>query len=172
MRFILLLLMLPLLAAMPAGAQTVTQTFVLGGGANAGGGSPAIQFAPDQTIMFNAANKFMQRDFPAAESLYSQAIALNPKNTDALLQRAAVRRELGNEGGMASDAQNVIALSNQALQKNPNDPNSYYERGMAYRLLKEYDEAKADIAKGMQIGGKKSWATDLKAIEIERKYVQ
>jgi len=154
----------PLFLAFASGAATAqTQTFTIGGG---------MQFAPEQKYLFEAANAFVQGDFSTANSLYSQAISLNANNTDAYLQRAAVRRELGDNAGMQADAQRVIELSNRALEQNPHNPNAYYERGMAHRLLKEFDDAKADITKGMRIGGKSNWQTDLKAIEMERKYAE
>ncbi len=151
--------------AFSAMAQTSQQTFVFNGGAN-------VSISSDQKLMLEAANKFVQNDLSGAESLYTQAIALNGNNTEAYLQRAVVRRELHNEEGMVSDAKTVIGLSNNALQRNPNDPTVYYQRGMGYRLLRQFDQAKADITNGMQIGGKKNWETDLKAIEIERKVIK
>jgi hypothetical protein len=54
-----------------------------------------------------------------------QAIAINGRNIEAYLQRAVVRREMHNDDGMSSDANTVIALANDALQQNPNDPNLY-----------------------------------------------
>jgi len=152
------------LLAPPLHAQTVTQTFVLGGGNNA-----SVQITNDQKILLEAANKFVRRDYEGAESLYTQAIAINGSNIEAYLQRAAVRRELHNEAGMTADANMVIGLANQALQRNGNDPGLYYQRGMGYRLLRQFDLARDDITTGMRIGGRSNWQTDLKAIEIERK---
>jgi Tfp pilus assembly protein PilF len=143
-------------------AQTVQQTFVFGGGSN-------VQFSNDQKIMLEAASKLVQNDFANAENLYTQAIAINGSNIEAYLQRAVVRREMHTDNGMASDANTVIALANNALQQNPNDPNLYYQRGMGYRLLRQFDQARDDITNGMRIGGKDNWKTDLKAIELERK---
>lgn len=143
-------------------AQTVQQTFVFGGGSN-------VQFSNDQKIMLEAAGKLVQRDYSTAENLYTQAIAINGRNIEAYLQRAVVRREMHNDDGMSSDANTVIALANDALQQNPNDPNLYYQRGMGFRLLRQFDQARDDITNGMRIGGKDNWKTDLKAIELERK---
>ena len=164
-RFTIILLGIILVTlSQPVCAQSTQQTFVLGNGTN-------IQILPDQKIMFDAANKFVHRDFQGAEKLYSQVIAMNSGNIEAYLQRAAVRREMGNETGTASDAHSVIALSNNALQQNPNNPNLYYQRGMGFRLLRQFDQAKSDISTGMQIGGKTNWNTDLQAIDLERKII-
>ena len=145
-------------------AQT-QQTFVLGHGGN-------LQLSDDQKLMFEAANKFVARDYAGAESLYSQVIAINGRNIEAYIQRAAVRREMHNEGGTTSDAQTVIVLANNALQQNPRDPNLYHQRGMGYRLLRQFDQAENDINTGMTMGGRDSWKIDIKAIELERKTLQ
>jgi hypothetical protein len=154
----------------PVFAQTTTQTFVLGGPARAqGGGGPSVQIAPEQKMMFDAANLIVQRDFKGAESLYSQVIAMSRGNIEAYLQRGVVRREMGDEAGMMSDARNVVILANNALQQAPRDPTLYYRRGMGFRLLREFDQAKNDILTGMRIGGKTNWQNDLQAIDLERK---
>lgn len=155
-----------LLATVPAHAQTTQQTFVLGGGAN------NLQIANDQKIMLEAANKLVQKDYRSAESMYTQAIALNQGNIEAYLQRAVARREMEDENGMASDARAVISLADNALQQNPKNPTLYYQRGMGYRLLHQFDQARDDITMGMQIGGKSNWKTDLQAIELERKSIK
>gem|GEM_PF-2376627 len=153
--------------SLPAFAQTTQQTFILGGS-----GASNLQISNDQKIMLEAANKLVQRDYRTAENMYSQAIAVNRVNIEAYLQRAVVRRELGDEAGMATDARSVIGLADNALQQSPNNPTLYYQRGMGYRLLREFDQAKNDIVTGMQIGGKSNWKTDLQAIELERKTVK
>lgn len=151
-----------------AAAQTIQQTFVVGGS----GSSSNLQIPNDQKIMLEAANRLVQKDFRGAESMYSQAIAVNRANIEAYLQRAVARRELGDEPGMSSDARSVILLANNALQQAPNNPTLYYQRGMGYRLLRAFDQAKNDIITGMRIGGKNNWKTDLQAIELERKTIQ
>lgn len=154
--------MLGLIMASTAPAAAQTQTFVFGN-------APNIQLSNDQKIMLEAANKLVQRDYRSAEGMYTQAIALNGSNIEAYLQRAVARREMGDQNGMAADATTVINLSNSQLQQNPRDPTLYYQRGMGYRLLRQFDQARNDITTGMQIGGKSNWKTDLQAIELERK---
>lgn len=165
-RLLTLLAFFACAASMPALAQTTTQTFVLGGPRGAGA---SVQIPPEQKMMFDAANKIVQRDFKDAESLYSQVIAMNRGNIEAYLQRAVVRREMGDEPGMQSDAGSVVTLANSALQQNPRDPTLYYQRGMGFRLLHQFDQAQSDIATGMRIGGKTNWQNDLQAIDLERK---
>lgn len=164
MRILLTGLMLSLAALLPlcpALAQTAQRTLIVGAG--------NLQITNDQKLMLEAANKFITRDYAAAENLYTQALAVNSGNVDAYLQRAAVRREMHNANGMASDAKMAVTLADSALQQNPNDPNLYYRRGMGYRLLGQFDQARSDIASGMRIGGPDTWNTDLEAIELERR---
>ena len=128
-----------------------------------------LQFGEDQKVMLDAAAKTLKRDFKGAEVLYSKAIDINKSNIDAYMQRGIVRHELGNASGAASDGQATVTLANSALRNNPNDPNLYYKRGMGFRLLKRYDQAKQDISNGMRLGGSSSWQMDLQSIDFEQK---
>ena len=151
------------------GAASVSQAetkFIING-APAGGGK--IQISPEQKLMLEAAKKVVSNDYKTAESLYDQALTINGSNMDAYLQRGIVRRELGNESGAASDGRAVVNLANSSLQLNPNDASLYHRRGMGLRLLKDYDNAQADITRAIQMSGQLSWKTDLQAIELERK---
>ncbi len=136
------------------------QTFVLGG---------KVQFSPDQKLMFGAAKKVMNRDYKGAETVYDQVIAMNGGNIDAYIQRGTVRRELGDAAGTASDGNTAVTLANAALKNTPNNPMLYYQRGMGFRLLKNYDQAEKDVAYGIRLGGQPSWKTDIQAIELEKK---
>lgn len=161
MKRIVLLALLALPVSFEASAQTFTQTI--------GGGAAQVRIGDDQRLMFEAAQNVMKGDYKGAESLYSQAIAANGRNTEAYLQRAVVRRELGNASGAASDGGMVVGLSNQAIQANPRNALLYYQRGMGYRMQKDYVHAKQDLQAAIRMGGKPSWATDLKAIDLEQK---
>lgn len=128
-----------------------------------------MQISGDTQVMLEAMRKVMHHDFRGAEALYGNAIAINPNNMDAWLQRALMRRELGDGAGAMSDGRQVVTLCNQGLAGNPNDANLYYHRGMGYRLLKDYPDAERDIAKAISMGGQAGWKDDLQATELEAK---
>ena len=132
-------------------------------------GMPKIQIAGDQKLIFEADGHVVKRDYQGAESLYTQAIALNGGNTEAYLQRGFVRREMGNGAGAADDGRNAVGLANTALAANPGDANLYHERGMGFRLMRDFDHARADLQKAIQLSGQMSWQTDLQAMELEQK---
>lgn len=155
------LLFVGLTAALTGAALAQSQQIVLG--------QPQIQIGADQKILFEAATKMVQRDFKAAEALYGQAIAINNKNIEAYLQRSMTRRELGDDAGMTSDAQTVVTLADAVLQQDPQNAHLHYQRGMGYRLLKQFEAAKNDVTTGMQLSGNSSWQTDLQAIDLERR---
>lgn len=140
--------------------SAMAQTMVIGGG---------LQIGDDQKLMFEAARQVMQHDYQGAQVTYSKAIAINGQNIDAYLQRGIVRRELGDAAGTAFDGNRAVLLANAALQGSTNNPNLYYQRGMGFRLLKNFNQAKQDIRTGMQLGGSQNWQLDLQAIELEQR---
>ena len=113
-------------------AQSTQQQFVVSGG--------KLQISDEQKLILQAAQKSSPTRLQeqCAESIYSQIIAgKNGSYTDAYLQRGVVRREMGDQAGMQSDARAVIiTLADASIQQNPNNAISYYQRGMGYRLLK------------------------------------
>jgi tetratricopeptide (TPR) repeat protein len=142
--------------------------FVVNGAPMAQGGEK-LQINEDQKLMFEAAGKVVKNDFKGAEAIYNQVLSRNNSNIEAFLQRGIVRRELGDLDGAVSDGRSVVTLANGKLRQNPNDAYSYHQRGMGLRLLKDYNNAKADISKAIQMSGQASWKTDLQAIELEQK---
>ncbi|MDE3038142.1 MAG: hypothetical protein KGJ21_06810 [Pseudomonadota bacterium] len=133
---------------------------------------PRMQIDGDTQVMLAAMQKVMQRDFRGAEELYGKAIAINPGNIEAWLQRALMRRELNDAAGTAADARQVVLLANRALALRPNDANLYYHRGMGYRFLRDFPDAERDIARAIRMSGQESWKTDLQATELEEKEAQ
>ncbi len=154
--------------AFPAQAQQTK--FIINGAQVTSGGGNSMQISSDQKLMLEAAKKVVNNDYKGAESLYDQAISINGSNIDAYLQRGIVRRELGNDAGAQADGRSVVTMVNSSLQMNPNDASLYHRRGMGLRLLKDFEHARADISKAIQMsGGQMSWKTDLQAIDLEEK---
>jgi tetratricopeptide (TPR) repeat protein len=166
----LLTVALAMLVGQVAFAPTATaETKFIINGTPAGGSGSKFEISADQKLMLEAAKKVVSNDYKSAEALYDQAISINGSNMDAYLQRGIVRRELGNQAGAESDGRTVVALANSSLQLAPNDANLYHRRGMGLRLVRDFDNAKADISRAIQMSGQLSWKTDLQAIELERK---
>lgn len=149
------------LAPVNASAQTVQ--YVLGNG------NAKIEISSDQRLIFEADQKVVRKEYRAADTLYSQAIAINPNNIAAYLQRGIVRREMGNEQGAVADGRMAATLANNALHAAPRDFNLYYQRGMGFRLMKDFDQAHKDVTTAIQLGGPANWQTDLQAIALEKK---
>lgn len=158
-----------LLTATTASAQTQQLVFTSKGGK----ANTQILMNSDQKLMLEAAQKVMKKEYPAAETLYSQAILANGGNIDAYLQRAMVRRELNNPAGVQQDARMAVVLANNALQKNNRNATLFYQRGMGFRLLKDFAQARQDIAGAIRMGGgSASWQSDLDGITMEEKAAQ
>jgi len=132
-------------------------------------GLQKLQIPGDLKLIFEANSAVMKHDYPGAEGLYTQAIAINPNNTEAYLQRGFIRREMKNAAGAADDGRKAVMLANIGLQQEPGSAMLYHQRGMGERLLKDFDHAKDDIAKSLQLGGQADWQTDLQAIVLEQK---
>jgi hypothetical protein len=159
-------------AAASAWAQPAAQPKIIFNGVAAGGNAaPAggMQFDGDQKLMFDAAKKAMGRDFKGAENEYSLILAHNPRNIEAYLQRGLMRRELNDGAGAIGDGRTASSLANNALKNDPNNSLLYYQRGMGFRLARNYPQAIKDINTAMRLGGQAGWKTDLQAIELEQK---
>ncbi len=167
-RFFMSGLLLAVLLA-PWGAAAETKRQIVFNGVPLGGGSGRLVIGEEQKLMLEAMRKVMARDYRAAEQIYSRIIGMNQGNIDAYLQRGIVRRELKDERGTVSDANAVVTLANSTLPVQPANPNLYYQRGMGFRLLRNFRQAKQDISRAIQMSGQTGWRTDLQAIELEEK---
>jgi tetratricopeptide (TPR) repeat protein len=128
-----------------------------------------VALSEAQQLIFKAQQSLMKGDFASAEALYSEAIARDSSNVQAYLHRGVVRRERHEWRGVDADARMAVTLANGTIQANPRDPDGYYDRSLALRLLQQYDLAKKDVQTAIQLGGKASLRNDLQAIELERK---
>ena len=159
------LLWLALTLAGPTQAQTTT--FEIPQGGFAGGGAPVLD--QEGLLMLQAMQQAMNGDFKGAEAVYTSILSNNPQSADAYLHRGVLRRELKNTAGAQSDGKALVNLTNAQLQRNPRDPNLYYQRGMAYRLLGRYDQAMKDIESAIRMGGDPDWRSDLRDTMLEEK---
>ncbi len=122
-----------------------------------------------QKLVFKAQQSLIKGDYAGAEALYTQAIAQDNSNIQAYLHRGVVRREQRNSRGVDADARAALSLANDSIRVSPRDPDGYYNRSLALRLLYQFDQAKKDVLAAIQLGGKASLRNDLQAIELERR---
>lgn len=131
--------------------------------------SAQVNLGQEPMLMLQASQLVLNQEYGEAENVYSQVLVMNPNNLQAYIQRAIVRREMKNRRGMESDAVEVLNLTNLGLEKDPNNADLYYHRGTAYRLLKDFPKARADIQHALQLNPTDSWRQDLIAIDLEEK---
>ena len=80
-----------------------------------------------------------------AEFAYSEAIYREPSFTPALIGRARIATETGNEVEAKSDYETVIKILDRALTVEPNDLTSRKERAEAFEGLGQIEKAVEDL---------------------------
>ena len=98
--------------------------------------------------VFGQARKFIRQAGRAADpetkiELYSQALALEPENLNALFYRALAKSELGDLSGAIVDYSKIILIKP--------DADTYLNRANARYSLKNLEGAKADYEKALEI---------------------
>ena len=76
----------------------------------------------------------------------TQAIAIDPKNVSAYLNRAAAHFKLGHYEPALKDAARAIAID-------PKNMSAYLNRGMMHSQLGHYRQAAADYLKAAELTG-------------------
>ncbi|KAK8861195.1 hypothetical protein IAR55_002014 [Kwoniella newhampshirensis] len=89
------------------------------------------------------ANKaFAAKEFNRSIDLYTQAIALNPKDATFWNNRAMSKAKMEEHGGAISDA-------TKAVEINPDYAKAYYRRGLAYLSILRPTDAVSDFKKAL-----------------------
>jgi lipoprotein NlpI len=83
-------------------------------------------------------------NFDAAIADYTQALEINPKNTDAYANRALARLEKGDTTGALAD-------DTRALELNPKNPGIYADRAIARQIYGDFSDALADYDKVIEL---------------------
>ncbi len=86
----------------------------------------------------------LQKDYPKAIAAFSQAIQLNPKDTDAYNERGMTRVNSG-------DLQGALADYNKSLSLQPSDAYAYMGRGFTHLKLQDKVSAIADVNQAINI---------------------
>ncbi|KAF3432919.1 hypothetical protein FNV43_RR24021 [Rhamnella rubrinervis] len=101
-----------------------------------------------------AKEAFFDDHFELAVDLYSQAIALNPKNAELYADRAQANIKLSNLTEAVADA-------NKAIELEPAMSKAYLRKGTACFKLEEYQTAKAALETGASLAPGESRFTNL-----------
>ncbi|GMP70351.1 hypothetical protein CsSME_00029232 [Camellia sinensis var. sinensis] len=91
-----------------------------------------------------AKEAFIDDHFELAVDLYSQAIAIDPKNAELFSDRAQANIKLNNFTEAVSDA-------NKAIELDPSMAKAYLRKGTACIKLEEYQTAKAALETGASL---------------------
>jgi tetratricopeptide (TPR) repeat protein len=88
--------------------------------------------------------KLQLGDFQGAITDYTKAIAKDPKDAEAYVNRGIAQAELGKN-------QDAIADYSQAIQLQADASTAYYNRANAYHQLKQYQEAIKDYSTAIKL---------------------
>uniref|UniRef100_A0A5B7B255 Protein SGT1 homolog n=2 Tax=Davidia involucrata TaxID=16924 RepID=A0A5B7B255_DAVIN len=102
----------------------------------------------------SAKEAFIDDHFELAVDLYSQAIAMNPKNAELYADRAQANIKFNNFTEAVADANRAIGLD-------PSMPKAYLRKGTACIKLEEYQTAKAALETGASLAPGESRFTNL-----------
>ncbi len=105
-----------------------------------------------ESALNNRGLDFMkQGNYAAAQTLFTQALQVNPRYAPAYNNRAMIHILMGEETAAVQD----YSLS---LSLNPSDGDVYYNRGLAYATLDNNSGAIADYTKALQINPRNAQA--------------
>lgn len=107
----------------------------------------SIKIDPNQSIAYanRAAALAARRDTPAALQDLDRALALNPRNANALNIRCRIR---GQDAGRLEDA---LADCDRSLELKPADPNLQYIRGFILLKMGRYPESLKGFDEALKI---------------------
>jgi Tfp pilus assembly protein PilF len=114
-----------------------------------------------------AQNQMNSDDLSSAVNSYTQALVLNPKSSASLLgrgivyhqlnDRAKAQEDLSKAAGYYTDEKNyhqAIVCYTHLLALNGQDLNSFYNRGLCYLKLGQYQQSISDFEKTIQLDDK------------------
>jgi tetratricopeptide (TPR) repeat protein len=114
-----------------------------------------------------AQSQMDSKEFTSAVNSYSQALTLNPKSSKALLDRGLVYKQLNDRTKAVQDLnkageyyaseknynQAIICYTN-LLGFNDRDIGSFYNRGLCYLNLNQYEKSISDLEKAIELDKK------------------
>ncbi len=148
-------------------------------------------------LAFQQGNVFMMfGEIDKAIEAYSQAIKLNPRDTDAYNNRGVAYQKLGNFDRAFKDYNTAIPINpydaviysnrgaayvdkgeldrgledlNRAIEVNPNYAETFYNRGIAYDNKGDYNRAISDFNKAIQRGRNHADVYNNRGIAFQKK---
>ncbi|MBX9689111.1 MAG: tetratricopeptide repeat protein [Candidatus Obscuribacterales bacterium] len=102
------------------------------------------EFATLQAWKASARNSAVGNQLLAVLNAQNAALAVNPKNKNALYMR-------GYLFGIIGCTSSAIGDLSKAIELDPNFAAAYTERGICYMDLKNYDRAKVDLERAMRL---------------------
>jgi len=88
-------------------------------------------------------------DLAAAD--YNAAVRHDPKLALAYIHRGGLRWQQGQIEEATSDLKRAVALCDEALRANPDEPQTYRARALAWRTLEQYDRAVEDYGRMIRL---------------------
>ncbi|KAK9825474.1 hypothetical protein WJX81_007655 [Elliptochloris bilobata] len=107
-----------------------------------------------------ASDAFLDDDFEAAEDLFTQAIAADPKSAELYANRAQTRLKLENFIEAVEDASNALDL-------NPRLSKAHLRKGVALFNLEEYESAKASFEAAHVLEARRETSTWIRKCDAE-----
>lgn len=93
----------------------------------------------------------LKGDHDRAVTEFDKVLALDPRDTDAYVERALSLEALGERGRAIADFTAALADAEAALAARPNDAEAHFARGRAFSLIGHHDRAVADLARALAL---------------------
>jgi serine/threonine protein kinase/tetratricopeptide (TPR) repeat protein len=97
------------------------------------------------------ADHFNRREWDAAETAYFEALRIEPRSFDALVNLAGVKQRRFSESGAVEALHEASQLLDRALQVDPLRVQTWNVRGVTLRSLGRLDEAVAAHRRGIEV---------------------
>ncbi|MBX9668994.1 MAG: tetratricopeptide repeat protein [Candidatus Obscuribacterales bacterium] len=96
------------------------------------------------TLVKKGIGKVKESDFHQAVSFFNEALTIDPRSYDSLVNRGWTFRQMGNLDRAITDYSTAISIQ-------PSKPQVYLNRGWCQKRLGKYDEALVDFDKAIEL---------------------
>lgn len=126
----------------------------------------------ESALSLEASKLAVAGKYQQAIGVYSRLIRIAPQDPDHYIQRGLMYRQIKQQGKGEVDGKVALELANRKIEKRStgrSGAKNFWRRAMAYRLMHQYDLAKRDMKRAIQLRGDQRWMSDLQAIELEKR---